>query len=269
VSAQDKTVGVIGGMGPEATVEFLRRLVAATPARDDGDHIRVLVDNNPKIPSRIAALIDGTGEDPLPVLIGMARGLERQGADFLVIPCNTAHYYLPQIAAAVRIPLLDMAALSIAALSALSPRPHHIGMLASPAVKKVGLYGARLKAAGFDAVFPDPAGEAELLEVIRAVKANRADASHRTAYARIAKSLEAEACLIACTELSVLGPPEALSGCAAQPQHDEATLKPHCVDVAQHRAIEASYIGEDPDTQRAVYDKVYAECSFWQKKLTG
>lgn len=60
----EKTVGVIGGMGPEATVDFLRRLVARTPARDDADHLRVLVDNNPKIPSRIAALIEGTGEDP-------------------------------------------------------------------------------------------------------------------------------------------------------------------------------------------------------------
>ena len=83
-----RIVGVIGGMGPEATVDFLRRIVAATPARDDADHIRVLVDNNPKIPSRLAALVDGTGEDPLPVLIAMAQGLERQGADFLTMPCN-------------------------------------------------------------------------------------------------------------------------------------------------------------------------------------
>ncbi len=111
-----KVVGVIGGMGPEATVDFLRRIVAATPAQDDADHIRVLVDNNPKIPSRIAALVDGTGEDPLPILIAMAHGLEKQGADFLVIPCNTAHYYLPRIAEAVSIPLLDMVALSIARL---------------------------------------------------------------------------------------------------------------------------------------------------------
>ena len=96
-----KTVGVIGGMGPEATVDFLRRIVAATPAQEDQDHIRVLVDNNPKVPSRLAALVYGTGANPLPVLIDMARGLERQGADFLTIPCNTAHYYLPRIAEAV------------------------------------------------------------------------------------------------------------------------------------------------------------------------
>jgi aspartate racemase len=210
VSAREKTAGVIGGMGPEATVEFLRRLVAATPARDDGDHIRVLVDSNPKIPSRIAALIEGTGRDPLPVLVEMARGLEKQGADFLVVPCNTAHHYLPGIAAAVRVPLLDMVALSVAALKGLSPRPRRIAMLASPAVRKVGLYSARLESAGFEAVFPDAAGEAEMLEIIRAVKANSAGSRHRAGYARLAASLDADACLIACTELSVLGAPEGL-----------------------------------------------------------
>jgi aspartate racemase len=201
-----KTVGVIGGMGPEATVDFLRRIVAATPAQDDADHIRVLVDNNPKIPSRLAALVDGTGEDPLPVLIAMARGLEKQGADFLTMPCNTAHYYLPRIAEAVSIPFLDMVALSIARL-----RDKRIGMLASPAVQKIGLYAARLKDAGHVAVFPDAEGEAKLLDVIRAVKANALTGRHRRDYAQIAAALDVDAYLIACTELSVIGPPQGVT----------------------------------------------------------
>jgi aspartate racemase len=206
-----KTVGVIGGMGPEATVDFLRRIVAATPAKDDAGHIHVLVDNNPKVPSRIAALIDGSGEDPLPVLIQMARGLQQQGADFLVIPCNTAHYYLPRIAEAVSIPLLDMVALAVAELEKLSPKPRRIGMLASPAVQKVGLYAAQLKASGFDAAFPDTEGEARMLDVIRAVKANAVTPHCRRDYADVAAVLDADAYLIACTELSVIGPPETLA----------------------------------------------------------
>jgi aspartate racemase len=205
-----KTVGVIGGMGPEATVDFLRRVVAATPAKGDADHIRVLVDNNPRVPSRIAALIDGTGEDPLPVLVAMARGLEKQGADFLVIPCNTAHYYLPKITEAVSIPLLDMVGLSIAQLVALAPKPRRIGMLASPAVQKVGLYAARLRAVGLDAVFPDADGEARMLEIIRAVKASALTPQHHRDYADIAAVLDVDAYLIACTELSVIGPPQGL-----------------------------------------------------------
>jgi len=212
VSAQEKTVGVIGGMGPEATADFLRRIIAATPAHDDADHIHVLVDNNPKIPSRLAALLEGGGEDPLPVLIAMARGLEKQGADFLAMPCNTAHYYLPAIAKAVSIPMLDMVTLSIARLAAQSPRPRNIGMLASPAVQKVGLYESRLKDAGFIALFPDAGEEAKILGVIRAVKAGKLTDQHKRDYADVSTALEragADAYLIACTELSVIGPPNA------------------------------------------------------------
>lgn len=209
--AREKTVGVIGGMGPEATVDFMRRIVEATPARDDIDHIRVLVDNNPKIPSRIAALIEGTGEDPTPVLVAMAQGLERQGADFLTVPCNTAHYYLPVIARGVNIPVLDMIALAIARLGALSPKPKTIGMLASPAVRKVGLYAERLGKAGFEALFPDEQGEAAVFATIRAVKAKSVNAQVRAAYDLAIAGLRdrgADAFLIACTELSLLPPPE-------------------------------------------------------------
>ncbi|HEY1630541.1 MAG TPA: amino acid racemase [Rhizomicrobium sp.] len=199
-----KIAGVIGGMGPQATADFLRRIIAATPANDDQDHIHVLVDNNPKIPSRIAAIIDGAGEDPLPVLIAMAQGLEKQGADFLAIPCNTAHYYRPSIADSVSIPVLDMVALAVAAVPGT-----RIGMLASPAVRKVGLYEAGLRAAGKEAVFPHD--DAPVLEIIRAVKAGRVTDAHRKDYERIAGALDCDAYLIACTELSVLGAPDGVT----------------------------------------------------------
>jgi aspartate racemase len=218
-----KTVGVIGGMGPEATVEFLRRLVAATPAEDDAGHIHVLVDNNPRIPSRIAALIDGSGEDPLPALIAMAKGLERQGAELLVMPCNTAHYYRPRIAEAVSIPFLDMVALSIAAL----PAGERVGMLASPAVRRVGLYEERLRKAGKQAAFPED--DAPVLEIIRAVKANRITDADRRKYAAIAQALQSDATLIACTELSVLGAP-----------HGITTPVVDALDVLVQAAVEAA-----------------------------
>ena len=211
---REKIVGIIGGMGPEATVDFMHRLVAATPARDDKDHLHVLADNNPKIPSRIAALIEGTGEDPTPVLCRMAQGLEAQGADFLVIPCNTAHYYLPAIARSVRIPLLDMVELSVKKLLAAGSKPRRIGMLASPAVRLVGLYSGRMEGAGLEAMFTRQPEEDALLAVIKAVKAGQVSERHRKDYAQVAKSLAdagAEAFLIACTELSVMGPPEAVT----------------------------------------------------------
>jgi aspartate racemase len=204
----EKTVGVIGGMGPEATVEFMRRLVLRTPARDDADHLHVLVDNNPKIPSRIAALIERTGEDPAPTLCRMAQGLQAQGADFLVMPCNTAHHYLPAIAQSVRIPVLDMVQLSIGRLAG---GPRRIGLLASPAVRLVGLYKARLEQAGLEAIFPDAPQEARLLAVIKAVKAGKHGAGEQQDHVAVAQHLRqagAQALLIACTELSVLVQPE-------------------------------------------------------------
>lgn len=210
--AKQKTVGVIGGMGPEATVEFLRKIVAATPAQDDADHIHVLTDSNPNIPSRIAALIDGNGPDPSPVLCSMAQGLEKQGADFLAMPCNTAHHYLPAIAHAVSVPVLDMVQLSVAKLGTLSCCPKKVGMLASPAVRLVGLYERRFHAAGMHVAFPDAQHEATLLDVIRAVKAGKDSNALRQSYATVAKSLSgADALLIACTELSVLGAPTGIT----------------------------------------------------------
>ena len=210
---REKIVGIIGGMGPEATVDFMRRVIAKTPAQDDKDHLRMLVDNNPKIPSRIAALIEGTGEDPSPVLCEMAKGLQAQGADFLVMPCNTAHYYLGTIARSVQIPMLDMVELSVQKLLALDSKPRRIGMLASPAVRLVGLYDRKFERVGLEAVYPGPQHESELLAIIKAVKAGQLNTRHRKDYARIAAAVSdagADAFLIACTEFSVMGPPEGI-----------------------------------------------------------
>src|SRR5210317_1086324 len=105
---QEKTVGILGGMGPEATVDLMRRIIRLTPALDDADHIRCIVDNNPKVPSRIKAIIEGDGEDPGPCMADMGRRLESWGADFLVIACNTAHFYYGAVQQAVNIPVVNL-----------------------------------------------------------------------------------------------------------------------------------------------------------------
>src|SRR5690348_7801651 len=100
-------IGVLGGMGPRATVDFYSKLIAATPAECEQDHLRVHIDSNPQIPDRSEALA-GRGESPGTVLAAMAAGLERAGADFLVMPCNTAHAFEPEIRAAVNVPFVSM-----------------------------------------------------------------------------------------------------------------------------------------------------------------
>ncbi|KAB0681482.1 aspartate/glutamate racemase family protein [Aureimonas leprariae] len=207
-----RTVGIVGGMGPAATVEFMRRIVAATPAADDRDHLRMLVDNNPKIPSRLRAILEGDGEDPAPVLEAMARGLARAGADFLAIPCNTAHHYLDAVRAASPVPVLDMLGETLAVLAGGRAPAKRVGLLASPALRKVGLLDRRFQAAGVAVVHPDAAGEAALERVIRAVKGAGAGEAEREAYAGVARGLAGEgvdALLVACTELSMPPPPDA------------------------------------------------------------
>ncbi len=205
--APHPVIGIIGGMGPEATIDLMRRVLALTPARDDGDHIHMIVDNNPKIPSRIARLIDGTGIDPAPELCRMAKGLEVTGATCLAIPCNTAHAYASEIAESVAIPLLDMVELTAECLSRMCPPGRRIGMLASTAVRMLGLYDKALAPFGLSLTWP--AHQSDLMQVIKAVKGGDTSPATAETFTQIAGALMADGAsvlLIACTELSILAP---------------------------------------------------------------
>ncbi|KQY12269.1 aspartate/glutamate racemase family protein [Rhizobium sp. Root482] len=198
-------VGIIGGMGPEATVDLMRRIILATPARDDADHIHVLADNNPAVPSRIKALIEKTGPSPLPELVRMAKGLASSGATMLAMPCNTAHYYAGDIAAAVTIPLLDMIVLTADRVAKMVPPKATIGMLASTAAIDIGLYERALRGHGLEINTPDRQGD--VMAIIRAVKAGDTGTAQREDLSDIADELMqagADIVLVACTELSIL-----------------------------------------------------------------
>lgn len=201
----EKTVGVIGGMGPDATVELMRRVIASTPATDDADHIHMIVDNNPKVPSRIKALIEGTGENPGPTIAEMARRLANAGADFLVIPCNTSHYYYGYAAEAVSIPVVNLVDLTVSTVLAGLTKPKRVGMLASPAVRLVGVFDQAFRDHAIDVIYP--CSENRLLSVIKAVKAGQFEASDEAALNAVAGELRTkgvECLIIACSELSVI-----------------------------------------------------------------
>ena len=198
-----RIVGVIGGMGPEATVDLMRRVVAKTPANDDQDHIHLIVESNPKIPSRIAHLIEGTGADPTPELIRIALNLQRAGADALAIPCNTAHAYAHSIRRAVHIPLLDMVSLTVDQI-ALTRRAARVALLASTAVLGTELYVKAFAAHGIDTVVP--ARQEEIMALIKGVKRGETGAQIQAALGQAALGMagKADALLIACSELSVI-----------------------------------------------------------------
>ncbi len=199
-----KTVGIIGGMGPEATVLLMQKLLSAVPARDDADHIPLIVHQNPAVPSRIKRLIEGRGDDPAPVLAKMAKDLELAGAQALAMPCNTAHAYADHIKAATHLPFLDMRTASVESLSAKLKYGARIGMLASPAVRMAGVFDRLFDAAGLVPVFL--ADDADLLDLIRRVKSGDAGDMAHQHMTHVAALLAAQSdhLLIACTELSLL-----------------------------------------------------------------
>lgn len=200
-----RRIGILGGMGPEATLLIMRKTLEAVDARDDADHLPLIVDQNPQVPSRIAHLIEGTGTDPTPVLVQMAERLERAGAEGLALPCNTAHYYAGAIRRAASVPFIDMVQLSVRHAAILNPGEGRVGILASPAVRKTALFEKALAAEGLTPVYPND--EDALLEAIRRIKAMGDNPASRNALAAASTDLvtrNAAVQMIACTEFSLI-----------------------------------------------------------------
>lgn len=188
-----KTLGVLGGMGPAATLDFLARLQAATPAGRDQDHLRVLVDINPQVPDR------NTGEaDPGPVLAAMAKGLAASGAQVLAIACNTAHAYAADVTEASGLRLIDM--IAIACETARDTGAGAVGVLGTPLA--VELYSARLTGMGLTPVVLSPADQARFMTLLYRIKGGDTGGEVRAGMAAVARSLAgAEAVIAGCTEV--------------------------------------------------------------------
>jgi aspartate racemase len=199
-----RPVGILGGMGPEATILLMQKVLAAVSARDDSDHLPLIVHQNPQVPSRIAHLIDRTGPDPTPVLQDMARALKAAGATALVMPCNTAHAYASAIRAASPLPFLDM--IEATAERLVSAGASRVGMLASPATRLADVFEAPFAAKGLTPVFLQP--DDPLLAIIRDVKRGVPPADLATDLRSVAEDLlrDADTLCIACTELSLIAP---------------------------------------------------------------
>lgn len=203
-----RRIGILGGMGPEATVLLMSRIIASTPAEDDCDHVPLLVDCNTQVPSRIKALLEKSDDDPAPVLADMARRLEAAGATALAMPCNTAHFYAPQIESSVSIPLLNMIELAAdqaaALMKARQGKPATVGILASPAVQLTGVFDQAFSRRGVSTAYPSD--QDSMLSAIKAIKRGiHADAISRMRNAAIElQERGIEVVLIACTELSLI-----------------------------------------------------------------
>ncbi len=199
-----RAIGILGGMGPAATVDLMARIVAATPASGDAGHLRLLVDCNPAVPDRNRA-IAGEGASPGPMLAEMARGLQMQGADMLAIACNSAHAWGDEIRAATTVPLISMIDSTIEAIRRDHPAVRRVGLLAADACLGAGLYQRPLSAAGYDVL--TSADQAAFMALVYGVKAGETGAEARAGMAAIAQGLVvpgAELVIAACTEVPLL-----------------------------------------------------------------
>lgn len=203
VNAADLVPGVIGGLGPDATVDFMARIIALTPAKTDQDHLHLLVDQNPKVPNRQDAILR-RGESPAAALAAMAAGLEAAGADFIVMPCNTAHAFEQRIQSAIGIPFISIIT---ATLEAIPDETSTVGILETPAGKNTGLYRLALQESARPSVELDAAGCEELMRLAYAVKGGDRSAVTRRSIKSLAQGLVAsgaQAIIVGCTEIPLI-----------------------------------------------------------------
>jgi aspartate racemase len=199
-------IGILGGMGPEATLDLYRHIINLTPASRDQDHFRVLIYSNPKIPDRTLAIAEG-GESPLDALLESARLLESTGASIIAMPCNAAHHYLGQLRAAVGIPILDMIAETCGALRKRSPEVKTAGLLASDGTVQSKIYHQALEAEGIRVLLPGESDQSFIQSVIAEVKAGKHTKETREKLLAAGTRLiegGAQAVILGCTEIPLV-----------------------------------------------------------------
>lgn len=192
-----KVLGVLGGMGPAATLDFLAKLQTATPVKREQDHLRVLVDINPKVPDRNVG-----DEDPGPVLAAMAAGLRDAGAQVLAIACNTAHAFADEVRAS-GLPLVDM--LEAAGLAAKAQGAKTVGVLGTSMA--LGLYRDRFSHMGLEVVMLDDHEQVEFMAVLYRIKHGDVGAASRETMAALAHRLVgkgAQSVVAGCTEVPLV-----------------------------------------------------------------
>ncbi len=249
-----RTVGILGGMGPQATVDLMDKVIRSTAVVEEADHVHMLVDCNPTVPPRTTALLEG-GVSPAAELVRMARGLVAAGAQVLAMPCNTAHAYREEIVAAVPVPFLDMVALAIEAAAEVAAQqptpggrapagagpdpnalePRAVGLLATRGTRRSRLYHQGLEAAGMRVVDLSDDEQERLDALIHHAKTQPVRPAQRLALAELIAAVAdrgAGAVIAGCTEVPLLLPDE-----GAIPVVDPTLVLAHAI-VAYCQGVE-------------------------------
>lgn len=196
----------MGGMGPDATVDFMAKVIAMTDSARDQDHVHMIVDNDPTVPNRQQAIESGN-DDVSAHLTEMARRLERAGADFLVMVCNTAHVFLDGVRATTTIPFISIIDESIREIDRVCPDAAVVGVMATDGCLNTCIYQDAIDMSGRTSLVPDAAGVRELMRLINAIKAGQRGADIARDMETVARSLVdrgADAIIGGCTEIPIV-----------------------------------------------------------------
>ena len=201
--AASARLGILGGMGPQATLLFYQRVLDRTDAARDQAHIPTLIWSDTAIPDRTAAILAGETEPVFQALLAGARLLEREGCTVLAIPCNTSHCFAGRLQGELGIPLLNMVRLTAGAMARRGCR--RVGILATDGTVRTGLYQTACAGLGLEAAVPGPQAQALVMSIIYD-EIKRGDSGSREKFAAVDRDLRAQGCdgaILACTELSV------------------------------------------------------------------
>lgn len=201
---QKKVVGILGGMGPLATVDLMEKIIKNTPAAVDQDHLHILVENNPEIPSRVDALLKD-GESPVPMLRAGLRQLECWGAQLIAIPCNTAHVFFSDIVQVVQIPVLHLIQETVKAI--VDDAPEKVMVLGTKALLDLRIYEDPLREAGVDVVLPAVDEKEVIMEAIYRVKGGEYERARELLHSflkAISRRGERPPLILGCTELPII-----------------------------------------------------------------
>lgn len=208
-AARPFKVGVVGGVGPAATVDFLAKIVRNTPAGRDQEHVKVVVEQNPQIPDRTENLL-GDGADPTIALYSTCKRLEAADADIIAIPCNTAHAFVERIQPYLSIPVVNMLFETVEHIRKHFPDRRRIGLLATSGTVGSRVYHDVVAKAGLQLLVPDEAHQALVMRAIYGPQGVKAGFTEGTCRDDLLSALEslardgAEIILLGCTELPLL-----------------------------------------------------------------
>lgn len=203
-------VGMIGGLGPAATVDLYDKITRFTPAKTDQEHIKVVVEQNPQTADRTAFLLHG-GDDPTLALYDCAKRLEKDGCDALIVPCNTAHAFVPFLERHVKVPFINMQRVTMEEIQRKLGKDARIGLLATSGTIQTGIYAEKAKAMGMPIFTPDEEHQARVMAAIygpQGAKAGYTDGVCRedlvSAAEYLVKTYDCNCLILGCTELPLI-----------------------------------------------------------------